>query len=1792
MEARELLDLLDSTWYSLRRPRWMDLLGDYVGEEFFLIDGDAICQQVLNDPLLALGKSQDCSFQLLHAVWSVEKLVSEFVRRRCNFEIVFFERNEYLTLYGGDETSTFVVSSRRLARTILKTHLERLDIPVSTFKTPVGGEWLDFVDSKQPICVLCNDGSQFATTNSDDLALGAALLQRTFIFIMLSQGISVISLEATEFRGPKIVSWVYEKSRLLTRRKILMEFMFDCRRQALRILLSSQPRQSTSPSTIPTDQVVEPWVRAATDEYFQFNPIDASNDAIFAVFLLHIIVLPYVSMGDRSQKPVILHPDLESTLRTHVMPQIFDALNEGLMTDGIKRRPDLDGRIFLNLLAVFTQNSGPSEDLTCLLGHGAASAAGLVASSLHRHVEAGRLSFSPSALSIALCKWHYNEVASLPPAQEKTIMSLLPFQNDVFDECLKPIHSASEVVPSATTSSDSSIASAGNGNEVSSEAAGWFTNSTTFTDDQHWHNNRKIVEAFKEKRLVLYGEKRDYDRPLTKWQLARRRKKEETRRQKLMRDVYRNAATLTGAKGAPLQRLVIPATKISIKNLLANKLLVQRRSNPPPLQEHSRPKKEPKSKEPKLNSTERLRQQIKEEKATKLLSASEAWWKQQLARMENLPTLERKVEHLNGIQRNAKRMEDPWLRTETLLYQVHLNVSQWIYDGGSEDPQVQAQYCVNILRAASEIHNIGVASDAAKKFLRSLLEAIGFSDLDILKSSSVKSTETTKKLLTFQPVRFAHRDRTKPPLYPFLRLPSHPINFQLQHYGLYMDRSMDGQVDPRVSFVPDAWQRKVLDRLDRRESVLVVAPTSAGKTFISYYAMEQVLRESDDGVLVYVAPTKPLVNQVVSEISARFGKTLGTGTVWAAHYRDWRVHEPHKCQILVTVPEMLAIMLLSPVLAAQWLPRLRWIVLDEIHSIGQQEGGAVWEQLILFAPCPIIGLSATIGNPEEFSQWLESVQEQHGFKYALIQHKHRYSHLRKFAYTMSREPPEFKGFTSTPPSSVKPIYIHPMSALISGTRVIPEDLALESGDCLTLFHAMSKVAEQRAEKRDQLAKLDSSSFFAPSYGRLLTQKDVLDYEAELKALLADWSKEVEAHKNILRPIGEALSEGHNLCEPYPTVKGIYDNLIHLLHDLQQRGNLPAILFNFDRADCEKMARHLVKTLQTAEIRWKESNPQWQNKLKKWEAWTFKQRQSGAERPKKSEPQGDEAPVGSKSWEESFDPEEPLPEFSFAGPWTSYSKAEMERDIHELKDKSRKPVKDWQIEALKLGIAVHHAGMGHAYRSLVESLFRIGFVRVVIATGTLALGINMPVKTSIFIGDSVFLTALTYRQCAGRAGRRGMDLVGNVVFYGIPVERIHQIMTSKVPPLTGNMPLTTTLSLRLFSLLHGSQQAASAVNAINSILRLPQLSLGSEIGRDELLHHLRFSIDYLRRTNLISVNGEPLIMFPLIAHLYHTEPYNLALVALLQNGVIHRICDSIDLNPIDTKRNLVGLFAHLFARRPFPRLFSGEGALERLRPPKSPSQIILPPLSPDAYRVISEHNDLILEIFRGYARTFATQHLSNSSDNLLPLSEETLPTSSDQDATFMSLLRRRANNVVTTSSFVANSGVTDTSLGTVVDLSRTTRVGLHLDKNAMPGLDTLLDGRVLNAYILDYFTHGQWDTLTTANGIRENDVWYLLEEFSLALATLQTGLEHYLKAVAADPNLDSESSDEEEDGAEEGESGSETEAEAEAEAQQFEPGATSIFPMKPQNISDGDWKVYRAVVLTKQEFDEKFRPMWA
>lgn len=92
-----------------------------------------------------------------------------------------------------------------------------------------------------------------------------------------------------------------------------------------------------------------------------------------------------------------------------------------------------------------------------------------------------------------------------------------------------------------------------------------------------------------------------------------------------------------------------------------------------------------------------------------------------------------------------------------------------------------------------------------------------------------------------------------------------------------------------------------------------------------------------------------------------------------------------------------------------------------------------------------------------------------------------------------------------------------------------------------------------------------------------------------------------------------------------------------------------------------------------------------------------------------------------------------------------------------------------IKLLEKGVGIHHAGMLSIFREMIEMLFNKGFIKILFATETFAVGINMPTKTVIFSSLTKFdgesnrlLQSHEYAQMAGRAGRRGIDTQGTVI----------------------------------------------------------------------------------------------------------------------------------------------------------------------------------------------------------------------------------------------------------------------------------------------------------------------------------------------------------------------------------------------------------------------------------------------
>jgi superfamily II RNA helicase len=151
---------------------------------------------------------------------------------------------------------------------------------------------------------------------------------------------------------------------------------------------------------------------------------------------------------------------------------------------------------------------------------------------------------------------------------------------------------------------------------------------------------------------------------------------------------------------------------------------------------------------------------------------------------------------------------------------------------------------------------------------------------------------------------------------------------------------------------------------------------------------------------------------------------------------------------------------------------------------------------------------------------------------------------------------------------------------------------------------------------------------------------------------------------------------------------------------------PAILFNFDRTNCELMAQHILESLERKEEEWRSRSVEWTRKMKQWNVWhsqaKVRERVSERQQKQKRRPEEDEdsRDTSDISWESSFNPNHPSPQFSFVGLGTSYSMLDLEADT-PTKELSWSNVPLWAMKALRRGIAVHHAGMNKHYRTLVE-----------------------------------------------------------------------------------------------------------------------------------------------------------------------------------------------------------------------------------------------------------------------------------------------------------------------------------------------------------------------------------------------------------------------------------------------------------------------------------------------------------
>ncbi|KAK3371866.1 rRNA-processing arch domain-containing protein [Lasiosphaeria ovina] len=165
-------------------------------------------------------------------------------------------------------------------------------------------------------------------------------------------------------------------------------------------------------------------------------------------------------------------------------------------------------------------------------------------------------------------------------------------------------------------------------------------------------------------------------------------------------------------------------------------------------------------------------------------------------------------------------------------------------------------------------------------------------------------------------------------------------------------------------FKLDPFQSISIASIQRDESVLVSAHTSAGKTVVAEYAIAQCLARNQR--VIYTSPIKALSNQKFRDFQAEFGDVgLMTG--------DVTINPTASCLVMTT--EILRSMLYR---GSEIMREVAWVIFDEIHYMRDKIRGVVWEETIILLPDKVryVFLSATIPNAFQFAEWIAMIHRQ------------------------------------------------------------------------------------------------------------------------------------------------------------------------------------------------------------------------------------------------------------------------------------------------------------------------------------------------------------------------------------------------------------------------------------------------------------------------------------------------------------------------------------------------------------------------------------------------------------------------------------------------------------------------------------------------------------------------------------------------------------------------------------------------------------------------------------------------
>lgn len=549
----------------------------------------------------------------------------------------------------------------------------------------------------------------------------------------------------------------------------------------------------------------------------------------------------------------------------------------------------------------------------------------------------------------------------------------------------------------------------------------------------------------------------------------------------------------------------------------------------------------------------------------------------------------------------------------------------------------------------------------------------------------------------------------------------------------------------------DDWQLEVINNIDNNISTLINAPTSSGKSVLAAYTALK-------GRVLYVVPTDALAWQ----ISAYIGHTIDhdvpiiTSTYISCPKRDKFVEILNNSKSIIGTPDSIV----------DFLPFIKnnfnWIVLDEVHMIGNIEGSAMEYIIKVFNNTPFIGLSATISNNDEITKWFSKITNK---EVKSIVCKKRFFNLQRYMYNNNEIIP-----------------IRPFS-------LINEDTIKNKSLCpLILQPTPPDIWElvKKLENKFELKKLDVYNYFSKS------DRIKLDDVNKYFELLVDFVYEkYNTNKNDILEILKTYSIEKSNEKSNNSDKKV--NLVDLTFKLKENKNLPIILFNIDNNQCVQYIREYAKKINRLEL---EKYPnlyndrfktlKQNNKLEKKIHNGHEDNNKDMEKTKKISKEflSNEIDKNSKlqNLEEIY-LQEPHSDFILTD--AQYFHEDV---IKEWAEKLKKyfPYTDneyhYLIKLLWRGVGVYISDLPMEYLRLVQSLASQKQLGVVFSDKSLIYGVSMPFKSvGIIYTDNI--TDIIFQQMCGRAGRRGLDKEGNIIFIDFEWGKIKSFSTNTPPKIS-------------------------------------------------------------------------------------------------------------------------------------------------------------------------------------------------------------------------------------------------------------------------------------------------------------------------------------------------------------------------------------------------------------------------